>query len=367
LTACDACLRRTALLEMLGPWFEFDRGEGRRTPLALALPDDELVARVCGLKRGAVDARRARFDASAARRRAAAGGMRILCRHSPEYPYQLSQAPDAPAALHLIGDPEVLSRCTAVGAVAIVGSRKASRYGLEMAHALARDLAAWGVTVVSGLAYGIDSAAHEGALPVGGPTIAVMAGGADVATPPSKHRLHAQMKGAGLVLSEMPPGMRPFRWSFPARNRIMAALSRMTVVVEGAEGSGSLITAGFAQDLGRDVGAVPGLATSAVAAGPNRLLADGAIVVRSARDILDALYGPGKGPPGAVAPAAGAASGSALDPQLRRLLERIEGGIVTVDGLAEEADLADVLAGLSELELLGLVARGPGGDYARRA
>ena len=125
-----------------------------------------------------------------------------------------------------------------------------------------------------------------------------MPGGADVAYPGGKRRLHEQVKASGLVVSEMPPGMRPFRWSFPARNRIMAALARMTVVVEGTEGSGSLITAGFAQDLGREVGAVPGQATSPLAAGPNRLLSEGAAVVRSASDVLDALFGPGGIAPG---------------------------------------------------------------------
>jgi DNA processing protein len=361
LSACDACLRRTALLGLLGPWIERGGGGVRRLPEALALSDDDLVQGVCEAKRGPVDARLAGFDPARARARATTAGMGILCRHAPGYPEQLAQMSDAPAVLHTRGDSALLDRCGADGAVAVVGSRQASDYGLQMAHALGRDLAAAGVPVVSGMAYGVDSAAHEGALALGGPTIAVMPGGADYAYPRSKVALHARIGAAGLLLAEMPPGMRPFRWSFPARNRIMAALARMTVVVEGTEGSGSLITAAFAADLGREVGAVPGRATSALAAGPNRLLAEGAVVVRSAADVMDAVYGPGERRP-APPPTA-----SALAPALEALLERVEAGVGTVDELARRADVSEVLAGLSELELLGLVSRGPGGDYVRRA
>lgn len=363
MSACDACLRRTALLGLLGPWIEHGGGGVRRLPAALALPDDELVQGVCGDKRAAVDARLARFDATQARTRAAAAGMAVLCRHARAYPAELVQMPDSPAVLHTLGDASLLDRCGADGAVAVVGSRQASDYGLQMAHALGRDLAGAGVPVVSGMAYGVDSAAHEGALAARGPTIAVMPGGADYAYPRSKTALHARIGAAALLVAEMPPGMRPFRWSFPARNRIMAALARMTIVVEGTEGSGSLITAAFAQDLGRDVGAVPGQATSALAAGPNRLLAEGAVVVRSAADVLDALYGPGVRVPGSAA----AVMLERLEPRLRLLLDRVEQGVGTVDELAREAPVGEVLAGLSELELLGFVTRGAGGDYARRA
>jgi DNA processing protein len=305
-TACDGCLRRTALVGLLAPWVERARKPNRRRlPEVLALPDDELIEALCGTKRAARD-----------------------------------------------------------GAVAIVGSRRASSYGVEMASSLARDLAACDVTVVSGMAYGIDSAAHAGALAANGPTIAVMPGGVDVAYPPGKRSLHEQVKRCGLAVSEMPPGMRPFKWSFPARNRIMAALARMTIVVEGTEGSGSLITASFAQDLGREVGAVPGQATSPLAAGPNRLLSEGAAVVRSASDVLDALFGPGKRPVAAAAPQAALAA--KLEPRLRKLLQSVENGVGSVEGLAEGQNVADALAGLSELEFLGFVARGPGGDYVRR-
>jgi DNA processing protein len=310
----------------------------------------------------------ARFDPANARGRAEAAGIEVVCRHAPRYPPVLAHAADGPAALHLIGDGALLERAARDGAVAIVGSRRASSYGIEMARSIARDLAACDVTVVSGMAYGADAAAHAGALAARGPTVAVMPGGVDLAYPPGKRRLHEQIKTCGLAVSEMPPGMRPFRWSFPARNRIMAALARMTIVVEGTEGSGSLITASFAQDLGRDVGAVPGQATSPLAAGPNRLLAEGAAVVRSASDVLDALFGPGKRTVHAAATGSvpHEALAARLEPRLRRLLESVESGIGSVEGLTEGRDVADALAGLSELEFLGFVGRGPGGDYVRR-
>ena len=163
-------------------------------------------------------------------------------------------ADDAPAVLHVAGDPEVLPAPDEV-AVAIVGARRATPYGLEVARALGRGLAAARVTVVSGMALGIDAAAHAGALEVGGPTIAVLAGGADVPYPRSRPALHRRIVGGGgCVVSEMPPGFTPLKWGFPARNRIIAGLAAATIVVEAAERSGSLITAEFAQDLGRVVG-----------------------------------------------------------------------------------------------------------------
>jgi DNA processing protein len=364
-SACDACLRRTALLGLLASRIARALGS-RRLPEVLALSEEDLIAALCRHKRAAVDGQLRAFDAAAARARAAAAGMQVVCRHAAAYPQALANAADAPAALHLIGDAGLLER-TAHGAVAIVGSRRASPYGQEVAHSLGRELAACGVPIVSGMAYGIDSAAHEGALAAPGPTIAVMPGGADVASPSGKRPLYERIRAGGLVVAEMGPGARPWRWSFPARNRIMAALAQITIVVEGAESSGSLITAGFAQDLGRDVGAVPGQVTNTMAAGPNRLLSEGALVVRSAADVLDALYGAGRNGSGVRVARPRPAPATGLEPQLRALLDSVEGGVGTVDRLAADAPVADVLAGLSELEFLGLVRRGPGGDYVRRA
>jgi DNA protecting protein DprA len=163
----------------------------------------------------------------------------------------------------------------------------------KVAHALGRGLAAAGVTVVSGLALGIDAAAHRGALAAGGEPLGVLAGGVDVPYPRRNRALHAHVHADGVLVSELPPAHRPQRWSFPARNRIMAALGRLTVVVEAAESSGTLITAEFAAQLGRELGAVPGHVTAQGAAGSNRLLREGAAVIRSPEDALDELLGVG--------------------------------------------------------------------------
>ena len=170
--------------------------------------------------------------------------------------------------------------------------------------------------VVSGLALGIDATAHRGCLDGGGAAFAVLACGPDVAYPRRHRRLHERIRENGLVLSELPPGTPPFRWSFPARNRIMAALSRLTVVVEAADPSGSLITADFARDLGRSVAAVPGRVTSKVARGTNGLLKDGAVPITSTEDVLDELFGVGARHP----PAPSHSVREPEDPGLRHVL-----------------------------------------------
>ena len=181
--------------------------------------------------------------------------------------------------LHVAGRPEALA---AAAAVAIVGARRGTPYGIEVARALGRSLAAAGVPVVSGMALGIDSAAHVGALDPPDPPapVAVLAGGADVPYPASRRRLYARLVERGCVVSELPPGFAAFRWCFVARNRIIAALAALTVVVEAAERSGSLTTADFAAQVGRPVLAVPGPITSRFSAGTNGLIAAGAGVVR---------------------------------------------------------------------------------------
>jgi DNA processing protein len=244
--------------------------------------------------------------------------------------------------------------------VAIVGARRAGPDGLEVARGLGRGLAAAGVTVVSGMALGVDSAAHAGALEAGGPTLSVLASGADVPYPSSKRGLYRELVRTQAVVSEMPPGFRPFKWCFPARNRTIAGLASLTIVVEAAERSGSLITAELAQELGRAVGAVPGPVLAPRTAGSNSLLRDGALVIRHAQDALDEALGIG------VATALGGRDPTLLAAPLRALLARVEDGCDTVSALAATpADAQEALAGLGELELLGFLRRGPGGRYAR--
>lgn len=367
MSACDACLRRAALLGLMSPWIARALDERRPRPAVLALPDEQLVESVCGARRARVDRALREFRAQRAREQAARAGLATVCPHRGAYPAPLRDARDAPAALYLRGRLDLLATLAAERPVAIVGSRRASPYGLEVARMLGRELAAAGVPVVSGMALGVDAAAHEGALAARGPAIAVMPSGADVAYPRSKRALHRRLCEHGLVISEMPPGATPFKWSFPARNRIMAGLARMTVVVEGTTASGSLITARFAQQLGRDVGAVPGRITSGLAAGPNALIADGACVVRAAGDVLDSLYGPGRGPPGPYDPRTGEGTARPIGPRLRRVLDAVESGRGVEELVAAGNAVSEVLADLTELELVGLVRRGPGGSYVRSA
>lgn len=177
-------------------------------------------------------------------------------------------------------------------AVAIVGTRRPTPYGEQMAEGLASDLAARGVTIVSGLARGIDTAAHRGALGAGGRTLAVLGNGLDVDYPPENRDLARDISAKGAVLSQFPPGTRPHHYNFPARNRIIAGLALGVVVVEAGERSGALITAGLAADLGREVFAVPGRVTSPVSRGPHGLLRDGAILVRDWTDVVQELPAP---------------------------------------------------------------------------
>jgi DNA processing protein len=351
--ACDACLRRTWLVARLAGWIELARHEGRRLPEVLALSDEDLVVAVAASELVRTMRQLEQLDMAELRDAYGRAGLAAVCRHEDDYPQSLRDDRAAPPIVSWAG------ALPNGPAVAVVGSRKPSPDGLEVARALGRGLAAAGVTVVSGMALGIDSAAHEGALQAGGPTIAVLAGGADVAYPRSKRALHGRIRDHGAVLSEAPPGFVPRRWCFPARNRIIAALASATIVVQAAARSGSLITAELAIDLGRDVGAVPGSPLDWRSAGANALLRDGATVVRDAVDALDLALGVGHGR-GTDADARTAG----LDPALRTLLGKLGEGRTTIDALAltpAEADAA--LLGLTELEILGLVTRGPGGTY----
>jgi len=389
--ACDHCLRRTALIAALAQWLDVE-WRRRSAPAGVLSPPAEALVALDGS--GRVARAHASFSSQRARERIAAAGLIALCRCDDGYPERLRELPDPPAVLHVAGRPEALERSDAV---AIVGARRGTAYGLEVARSLGRGLAAAGVPVVSGMAMGVDSAAHIGALehqasgaaapavdaapvaapavvaaPVAAPAVdaapvaaaapvAVLAGSADVAYPPSRRRLHAQLVARGCVVSELPPGFTAFRWCFVARNRLIAGLAALTVVVEATERSGSLTTADFAEQLGRPVGAVPGPVNSRFSAGTNSLLAAGAGVVRGTRDVLDQLLGPsdpraGEPPPPAVP----------IEPRLRRLLDAIERGHGSLAELTSDPDATrQVLQDLTDLELRGLVRREFGGRYVR--
>jgi DNA processing protein len=241
--------------------------------------------------------------------------------------------------------------------VAIVGARHCTAYGREVAAALARGLASAGVAVVSGAALGVDGAAHRGALDAGGPTVAVLGCGVDIAYPATHRGLLGEIAARGSIVSEYPPGTPPQPHRFPARNRLVAAMARATVVVEGADGSGSMITVDQAQDCGRDVLAVPGAVTSPLSGVPNELIRSGAALVRDAADVLAEL-GLGEGGASVATPD--------LPPGLARVLGALGGAPEAPEALAARAGgpLSDVLVALLELEMRGLVRRS-GGRFER--
>jgi DNA processing protein len=376
MSACAPCLRRSALIGFLAAPIASLLESGRRAPGILALPDEQLVEVVGNAWRDRAVAAIERFDPDVARASVEDAGLFAVCRHDPGYPPKLGELSDGPTVIYGAGAQSRLRELVAEPAVAIVGARRASAYGLEVARELARGLSAARVTVVSGMALGIDAAAHRGALDSGANTVAVLACGVERAYPRTNRALYERVVEHGVVLGELPPRTPPRRWTFPARNRIMAGLAEATVVVEAAERSGSLITARFAEDLGREVAAVPGRVTSRMAAGSNRLLYDGAHVIRDAADVLDVLFGAGgwKGrggaPDGAPGPRAAAGPGTAasLDPHLRRVLDAIEGGDSPEDaGRRAGLGAAEARAALGRLELLGLVRRDGLGAYERCA
>ena len=212
-----------------------------------------------------------------------AQGARLVLRGERAYPRLLGDLPDAPPVLWALGDLSLLDRPM----LALVGARNASSLGLRMTRALATGLGEAGVVVVSGLARGVDTAAHQAALPLG--TVAVMAGGVDHIYPPENAALAAEIAEKGLRLSEHPIGLEPQARHFPARNRIVSGLCHAAIVVEAAERSGSLITARIGAEQGRDVLVVPGHPMDPRAAGCNLLIRDGATLVRSTEDVLEAL------------------------------------------------------------------------------
>jgi DNA processing protein len=353
-SACSPCLARSWLLARLaGP---LDRARDRILAL-LALSDADLILALAGRQRSEVRAEHEAFDPRAARARAAGAGTALICRCSDGYPPSLRTLEAPPAVLHVFGDPRRFQQLTSQTSVAVVGARRASPYGLTVAHTLGRGLCVASVTVVSGMALGIDSSAHRGALAAGEDTLAVLAGAADTASPASGRVLHRQIASSGAVVSELPPGTRPRRWMFTARNRIIAGLSAMTVVVEARASSGALLTAATAGELGRPVGAVPGAVTSPLTAGPHGLIRAGAELITGPQDVLDGLFGVGGRPLPPRHP-------PDLPPHLQRLLDALAEGhelsaALSLAGLAADSGLA----ALASLELAGRIRRQAGGRF----
>jgi DNA processing protein len=300
------------------------------------------------------------FEIDVAEELAAAerAGVTILNPFEGPYPALLRETPDAPLVLYARGGPERLT----LPAVGLVGARAATRYGREVCGELARDLSLAGVCVVSGMARGIDAAAHAAAVGNPGGTIAVLGSGVDVPYPKENVELWKRIGEDGLVLSEHPPGTAPIAAHFPVRNRIIAGMVSGVVVVEAAERSGSLITARLANDLGRDVFAVPGSIRSEASSGCHALLRDGAILCRGAEDVLTELFPSvgGKAP-------RSVSGGPALEGDAARIVAAMAGDEAwDADDLAEVTGIpiGALLAVLFDLEARAVLRCLPGGLYA---
>lgn len=295
----------------------------------------------------------------------AALNVSLLSLSSAEYPDSLRSIPDSPVLLYCSGNLDWLTR----PAVAIIGARTATEYGRRISTMLAAELAAMGITIVSGAAYGIDAAAHRGALQAGGGTAAVLGCGVDVVYPRSHAGLFREIIDNGALLSEYPVGTPPEGFHFPARNRIISGLVKGVVVVEATEKSGSLITARLALDQGREVFAVPGRIDSPKSAGTHRLIQQGAHLVHTVADIIEGLSW-GSGSP-ILAQKSEKMTGVLLSvtPQERQLLECLDVYPRDIDTICRMTEFAivEIHTLLLHLELKGLVRQLPGQQYERLA
>jgi len=334
------------------------------SPGAVLHAGPDVLHECCGATPGLVAAIDACRDlesrAQAAVERAEAAGCSIVAYGQGAYPARLAAVADPPAVLYLAGD----ATCLTAPAVAVVGSRRASSHGMRFARHLAAQLAEAGFTVVSGLAQGIDAAAHRGALDApAGSTVAVFGCGLDRVYPPSHVSLANAVRERGAWVSEFPMGADPGRHHFPRRNRVISGLSLGVVVVEASERSGSLITAGCALEQGREVFAVPGLPGSFNSQGAHRLLRDGARLVESAADVLEELGA------AAAATACDRRGVPRAEPsaELQPLWQTLEDAPRHMDELAAAAGVGagQASAGLMELVLGGYAEQWPGNRFSR--
>lgn len=400
--ACAACLRRSRLLAWLSPRLDYRSKDRERVIELLALGDEDLLRAVGGRRWEELKARYDQFDPR--EETEPVESAERVCRHDRAYPRALRDG-ETPQMLRVAGGVNRLSELTAAPVVAIVGSRGATDYGMEMAKSLARGLAASGVTVASGLDDGIAVAAHAGALEVDRGSVAVLPGGLDTACPARRRALYARVTAVGCAVAELPCGSRVRRWCYASRAQTLARLAALTIVVEADEDPGDLLSAQLAQALGRTVAAVPGRVTSPVSRGAHALLMAGAQLVRGPEDALELLYGsetsaqvqptqpkistqPEVSKQREISmqreetarqeiPTRPNAQGARpqitvqrvqreLEPQLRAMLEQVGAGRDTPDKLVGEHDAGEVLMALSELELMGLLTRGDGGRYVPR-
>lgn len=293
--------------------------------------------------------------------RARAAGIKMIPFSDAAYPASLRAIADPPPLLYVKGE----LRDNDSRAIAIVGSRSASDYGRRIARDLARGLASFGFTVVSGMARGIDGMAHESALQAGGRTLAVLGSGVDRAYPPEHEMLYRRISENGAVISELPMGARPVAFNFPARNRLISGLSLGVVVVEATEKSGSLITASLAAEQGREVFAVPGEAGASRSRGSHRLIRQGAKLVETVEDIIEEIAPQLSRRNGDAAPASARSLPENSGPAARHIFALLKETSLQVDQVIEQSGLPapQVLQVLLDLELQGFVCQTPGKIY----
>jgi DNA processing protein len=287
--------------------------------------------------------------------------IKILTLRDEKYPARLKEIFDPPLVLYIKGDITPADE----KAVAMVGTRYPSFYGKMVAEDLAKKFAGRGITVISGMARGIDSASHKGALAGGGRTAAVLGCGADVCYPPENAKIMDSIAESGAVISEFPLGTAPDKGNFPRRNRVISGMSMGVVVVEAAQKSGSLITASLALEQGRDVFAVPGKVDSPKSVGTNGLIKEGAKLVHDIEDVMEEIM------PGMGCPEQGggelSSDNNSLNPDEKRVLEKISSEPVHVDALCALSGLPaeKITSVLMMLEVKGLVKQLPGKQFAR--
>jgi DNA processing protein len=321
--------------------------------VAWSAPRDELRVALEPRSLSELLAARSRIDPAVEIERLTRAGIGVVHPGHPSYPRLLAEISGRPPILYFRG---ALAPADDVS-VAIVGTRRATPYGRQVAERIATELAQAGITVVSGLARGVDAAAHRAALEAGGRTIAVLGSGPDVIYPAEHRRLAEQILESGAIMTELPPGAKPDAQNFPARNRIVSGMTLGTLIVEAPSRSGALITASFAADQGREVFVIPGNVFAPSAEGTNALLRDGARLVRNGADILEDLGLGGSGP-------VVTQSRMLLDDDERKVLAALGKEARHIDELAEEAELpaGAVSALMLTMELKGLV-RNHGAQY----
>lgn len=293
--------------------------------------------------------------------------VKILSYFDKDYPANLKEIYDPPVILYVKGGLVPEDRYS----IAVVGSRRASRYGLETAQRIGFELSARGLTVVSGLARGIDAAGHKGALKAKGRTIAVLGSGLANTYPPEHQGLADEITENGAVVSEFPMACEPYKDNFPRRNRIISGLSLGVIVVEAAKNSGALITTDFALEQGRELFAVPGQARAVTSSGTNALIRQGAKLVESADDVIEELSDVIKGHIKSAASAAGTVelpAARGLNDSEERIFKALSDAPVSVDEIIDETELpaGEALNCLTRLEIRGLVERLPGKSYVRK-